>query len=157
MHQWIGSTLVQMVFRLFGAKPLSEPVLACCQLDPYVSEILIKIQNFAFRKKAYENIFCEEAAILSKGRWVNWHLWDTFFGVVVMSLEIIIFMSSPWDIELKISTYVLLQNINNLHVITMVIVMPWLVPCRTCRFVLYGGRKARPILTNALLSPRQIQ
>ena len=35
MHQWTGSALVQvMACRLFGAKPLSEPMLPYCQLDP---------------------------------------------------------------------------------------------------------------------------
>ena len=34
MHQWIGSALVQiMACRLFGAKPLSAPMLVYCQLD----------------------------------------------------------------------------------------------------------------------------
>ena len=34
MHQWIGSALVQIMdCRLYGAKPLSEPVLGYCQLD----------------------------------------------------------------------------------------------------------------------------
>ena len=36
MHQWIGSALVQiMAWRLFGAKPLSKPMLSYCQLDPW--------------------------------------------------------------------------------------------------------------------------
>ena len=35
MRQWIGSALIQvMACRLFGAKPLPEPMLAYCQLDP---------------------------------------------------------------------------------------------------------------------------
>ena len=35
MRQWIGAALVQiMARRLFGAKPLSEPMLGYCQLDP---------------------------------------------------------------------------------------------------------------------------
>ena len=34
MHQWIGSALV-MACRQFGAKLLSKPMLAYCQLDPY--------------------------------------------------------------------------------------------------------------------------
>ena len=35
MHQWIGSPLVQiMACRLFDTKPLSEPMLDYCQLDP---------------------------------------------------------------------------------------------------------------------------
>ena len=34
MCQWIGSTLVQiMACRLFGAKPLSKPMMVYCQLD----------------------------------------------------------------------------------------------------------------------------
>ena len=36
MHQWIGSALVKiMACRLFGAKPLSKPMLCYCQLDPF--------------------------------------------------------------------------------------------------------------------------
>ena len=35
MCQWIGSALVQIIAcRLFGAKPLSKPILGYCQLDP---------------------------------------------------------------------------------------------------------------------------
>ena len=35
MRQWIGPALVQiMACRLFGAKPLSKPMLDYCQLDP---------------------------------------------------------------------------------------------------------------------------
>ena len=35
MRQWIRSALVQvMACRLFGAKPLSKPMLGYCQLDP---------------------------------------------------------------------------------------------------------------------------
>ena len=54
MCQSIGLALVQiMACRLFGAKPLSKPMLGYCQLDPWgtnFSEILIKIQNFSFTK-----------------------------------------------------------------------------------------------------------
>ena len=36
MCQWTGSALVQiMACCLFGAKPLSKPMLGCCQLDPW--------------------------------------------------------------------------------------------------------------------------
>ena len=35
MFQWIRSALVQiMACRLFGAKPLSKPMVGYCQLDP---------------------------------------------------------------------------------------------------------------------------
>ena len=54
MRQWIGSALVQIIAcRLVGAKPLSQPVLGYCQLDPLgtnFNEILIKIQNFFIHK-----------------------------------------------------------------------------------------------------------
>ena len=36
MRQWIMLPLVQiMACRLFGAKPLSKPMLSCCQLHPW--------------------------------------------------------------------------------------------------------------------------
>ena len=36
MRQWIGSALVQIMgCRLFGAEPLSNPVLVYCQFDPW--------------------------------------------------------------------------------------------------------------------------
>ena len=37
LRQWMGSALVEiMACRLLGAKPLSEPMLSYCQLDPKV-------------------------------------------------------------------------------------------------------------------------
>ena len=40
MRQSIGSALVQiMACRLFGAKPLSKPILGYCQLNPYRSKL----------------------------------------------------------------------------------------------------------------------
>ena len=42
IRQWMGSSLDQiMSFRLFGAKPLSEPTLTCFQLRP-IEHISIK-------------------------------------------------------------------------------------------------------------------
>ena len=55
MHQWIESALVKiMACRLFGAKPLSKPVLSFLwigHLGTNICEILIKMQNFLFAKK----------------------------------------------------------------------------------------------------------
>ena len=48
-----GSTLAQvMAWRLFVAKPLSEPVMTYCQLHPWTNfnEIWINIQNCSFDK-----------------------------------------------------------------------------------------------------------
>ena len=70
MRQWIGSALLQiMVCRLFGAKPLSEPMLEYCQFDPW-QQASMKFQqkfNTFIHVNAYENIVCEMAAILSRG------------------------------------------------------------------------------------------
>ena len=76
MRQWTGSSLVQvMACRLFGAAPLSEPILAYCQLDSslgtYFSEILIRILSFSFMKMQLKMLSAKMAAILSWGRWVN--------------------------------------------------------------------------------------
>ena len=63
-----------MACRLFGAKTLSEPVLCYCQLDPKEQPSVKFNQNtkLFILKNASDNIACEKAAILSKGRWVNW-------------------------------------------------------------------------------------
>ena len=54
MRHWIGSALVQIIAcRLFGAEPLSKPMLGLLFIGPSgtnFSEILIKIQIFSFRK-----------------------------------------------------------------------------------------------------------
>ena len=54
MRQFNMPTLVEiMACRLFGAKPLSEPMLPYCQLDPkehIFNEILTKIPKFSFKK-----------------------------------------------------------------------------------------------------------
>ena len=54
MCQWTGSVLLQvMACRLFGAKPLPEPIMTYSQMDPLginFREIKIKTQNFSFMK-----------------------------------------------------------------------------------------------------------
>ena len=53
MRQWTHQVLVQvMACRLVGAKPLPEPILAYCQLDPWeqTSENRFKIHKFSFMK-----------------------------------------------------------------------------------------------------------
>ena len=45
MRQWTGSSLVQvMACRLFGAKPLPEPMLSYCQLDSW-EHISVKYES----------------------------------------------------------------------------------------------------------------
>ena len=65
-----------MAGRLTDAKPLSEPMLDYCQLDP-CEHISMKIyQNTAIfiEENARENVVCEMASILSRPQCVNRHL-----------------------------------------------------------------------------------
>ena len=74
MCRWTGSTLVQiMVCRLVGAKPLSEPMLGYCWLDPE-EETSVRFQSKCvplIKIIAIEDVVRLTAAILSRGRWVN--------------------------------------------------------------------------------------
>ena len=77
MCQWIASSLVQiMACRLFSAKPLPEPMMTYCQLEPSNKLQWNWDQNtkLFIHKNTFENFICEMAAILSRGRWVNMHL-----------------------------------------------------------------------------------
>ena len=56
-----------MVCRLFGAKPLSEPMMTYCQLD-HKEHISIKYHlnsKVFIQENSFENILCEMATILS--------------------------------------------------------------------------------------------
>ena len=74
MYQWSGVALVQiMACRLFGAKPLSKPMLDCCHwtLRNKLQWNFNQNAKLFIRENACENIVLEMAAILSRGRWVN--------------------------------------------------------------------------------------
>ena len=70
MRQSIGSALVQiMACRLFGTKPLSEPILDYHLLElkkQTFSEISIKTQNFWFSKMHLKMLSAKMAAIVSR-------------------------------------------------------------------------------------------
>ena len=62
-----------MAFHLFSTKPLSEPMLVCCQLEPY-EQILVEFdQNIGIfvNENALENIVCRMATILSCLQCIN--------------------------------------------------------------------------------------
>ena len=62
MRQWIGSSLVQvMACRLFGAKPLPEPILEQVSVN-----FVIFIQENAFA-----NVVCQNGGHFVQGRRVN--------------------------------------------------------------------------------------
>ena len=64
MHRWIGSALAQiMTCRLFGAKPLSKPMLCYCQLAPSKKKLQWNLdQNTKsfIHEHASEHIVCEK-------------------------------------------------------------------------------------------------
>ena len=73
MHIFISTilpTLLQiMACRLFGAKPLSKPMLPYCQLDP-TEHISMEFYSKVFiQGNALENVVCEMAAILPWPQW----------------------------------------------------------------------------------------
>ena len=74
MRQWTGSGLVQvMACRLFGAKPLPEPMLAYCQLDSQ-EQISVKLESefYDFHSMSPLKLSSAHMApILSRGRWVK--------------------------------------------------------------------------------------
>ena len=58
-----------MVRRLFSAKPLHEPMLTYCQLEPEEQTSMkfeLKYKLF-IHENTFENAVCEFAAILSRG------------------------------------------------------------------------------------------
>ena len=74
MHQWIGSALVRiLVCRLFGAKPLSKPMLCYCQLVLSNKFQWIFKQNTKLftHENVSESVDCE--FFLSRRIWVNFY------------------------------------------------------------------------------------
>ena len=61
------------VRRLFVAKPLSEPMLGYCQLDPKEQTYEnFNTNSYIFiHENAFENVLCEMAAILSRPQYVK--------------------------------------------------------------------------------------
>ena len=73
MRRWTGSGLVQiMACRLDGTKPLPEPMLTYCQLEPkeHLSVKFYLKFKYLYSRNAFEHV-CKMATILSRGRSVN--------------------------------------------------------------------------------------
>ena len=61
MHQLTGIALIRvMACRLFGAKPLPEPMLAYCQLDPW-EQTSVKFESSSFIKILLKMLFASRA------------------------------------------------------------------------------------------------
>ena len=70
------AVLPQVVaWRLFGAKPLPEPIptglMSIGPLGTKLSEIPSQNTELFMYLNVFEGVVCEMAAILSRGRWVN--------------------------------------------------------------------------------------
>ena len=79
MRQWIGSALVQIVAcRLFGAKPLSKPMLVIVNwtLTNKLQWNFNQNTKLFIHENASQNIVCEMTANLSRGRWVKPLIYD---------------------------------------------------------------------------------
>ena len=74
IHQWSGSTLVQVLAcRLYGAKPLPEPMLAYCQLDSW-EQISVKFESefyYFIQENAFEIVVCHNCGHFVLGRGVK--------------------------------------------------------------------------------------
>ena len=73
LQETIPSLIQIMTCRLFSAKPLSDPVMTYCQLnhEEHISkQHCLKFKSF-HSSKAFEDIVCEMAAILSQLQSVN--------------------------------------------------------------------------------------
>ena len=73
MRQWTWSVLVQVMnCRLFGAKPLSEPIIASCQLDSW-EHISVKFESefIHFHSRKYKWKCVQKWRHFVLGRWVK--------------------------------------------------------------------------------------
>ena len=69
MRRWTESSLVQvMACRLFSVKPLPEPMMIYCQLDP--QENISVTFKPEFKKYIFENVVCQNGGHFAQGRWV---------------------------------------------------------------------------------------
>ena len=74
-----------MAFRLVGVKPLSEPMLEYCKLDPWERNSIKFNQNSCIfiQGNAFENVVWKMTAILSRPQCVNIHItgkWQSLDG-----------------------------------------------------------------------------
>ena len=73
LFRWTGTTLLHMMAcRQVGAKPIPEPLLKYCYLDPQeqTSEKLRSKYGLYINRNAFDNV-CEIPAIFSWERWFN--------------------------------------------------------------------------------------
>ena len=105
MHQKTWQSLVQIMgCRLFGAKPLSDPMMVYCQLDPKKRTSLKYYLRVNFHSGKCSWKYCEMAAILSRPQCVNMktssmELLSNMYGNLVQS-RMINFQKENWQMKL---------------------------------------------------------
>ena len=110
MHQWIKSALVQiMACRLFSTKPFSKPM--CWVIVNWTLRNKLQLnfnQNtkLFIHENASEDIICEMAAILSRGRWVNFSIMDIqeITEILCYIVKIMLSFSRPCHILVVMSS-----------------------------------------------------
>ena len=98
--QWSGSSLVQiMACRLFGAKPLSEPMLTYCQLYRWeqTSEIWIEMQHLFCQEIAFIIVACEVAAILCRPDCDHWLISQNIMNLPMTKKQWVADLRPVWN------------------------------------------------------------
>ena len=85
-----------MACHLVGAKPLSEPMLAYCQLDPLEQTSAKSESKFIFfiQENAFENVVWKMTAILCRPQCVNTGS-DELKLLHMQTLEVMLTQASP--------------------------------------------------------------
>ena len=102
MLQCSASALFQvMACRLFGAKPLPEPVLAHCQLDSWeLLSVKFEFEFYHFQENKFETVVCPNGShFVQEGRWVKGiHQWlvESSRKGLVMPRHLQLFSTSSW-------------------------------------------------------------
>ena len=99
-HHYSKPSLVQiMAWRFLGAKPLSDPMLTYCELDPleYISVKFNHNLNIFIQENAFENVVRKLAAILPRHQYVKMvlvlgHIFSWKRGVTYTSDNLLIFL-----------------------------------------------------------------
>ena len=114
----VWSALVQvMAWHLFGAKPLPEPVLTCCRLDPVeinCMEIWMKYTSYLSRKCIKKNVVCKLVAMF-------------FFGIIqyvkcfciVLLLDVLFVFVEFFVFVIKLESYDLLPSMTGINVLPL--------------------------------------
>ena len=108
MRHWIGSSLVHvMACRLFGAKPLPEPMMAYVAIKPLgISVNFCRKQNICNDKIAFENVVCQSGGQLVPASSMCWP-WTIWVDELVIRLHTVIFCEMLWRLILGFSEWLI--------------------------------------------------